>query len=70
MHQRVLAVRRLGDGELAALHLEPAPARAELTGAGGGEIGLELLEAPEVLVDLLLQSNPVFPLNGHLETKC
>src|ERR1700760_1401568 len=56
MHQRVLAVRGLGDGELAALDLEPAPAGAELADAGGGEIGLELLEATEVLVDLLFQT--------------
>src|SRR6185312_10083026 len=56
VHQRILAVRRLGDFELAVLHLEPAPAGAELGSAGRGEIGLELLEPAEVLVDLLLQA--------------
>src|SRR6476659_5532591 len=30
MHQRILTVRRLGDFELAALDLQPAPAGAEL----------------------------------------
>src|SRR6478752_1004733 len=55
VHQRALAVRRLGDLELAALDREPAPARAELADAGGDEIGLEFLEAAEVLVDLLFQ---------------
>src|SRR5215468_12171423 len=55
VHQRALAVRRLGDFELAALDREPAPARAELADAGGDEVGLELLEAAEVLVDLLFQ---------------
>src|SRR5262249_25091746 len=46
----------LGDRELAALDLEPAPAGAELADAGGGEIGLELLEPAQVLVDLLLET--------------
>src|SRR6476660_9063175 len=55
MHQRILAVRRLGDFELAALDLQPAPAGAELADAGGGEIGLELVEPAEVLVDLLFE---------------
>src|SRR6202022_3116782 len=41
MHQRVFAVRRLGDFELAVLHRQPRPARAELADTGGGEIGLE-----------------------------
>src|SRR3954447_10893506 len=36
VHQRVLAVRRLGDFELAVLDLNPAPAGAELPDAGGG----------------------------------
>src|SRR5215813_12116066 len=56
MHQRILAVRRLGDGEFATLHLEPAPAGAELTDAGRGEIGLELLQTAEVLIDFILQT--------------
>src|SRR4051794_6942327 len=55
VHQRILAVRGLGDFELAVLDLQPAPARAELADTGGGKIGLELLEAAEVLVDLLLK---------------
>src|SRR6266478_8477019 len=55
MNQRALAVRRLGDFELAVLDLQPAPAGAELADAGGGEIGLELLEPAEVFVDLLFQ---------------
>src|ERR1700681_5087963 len=37
MHQRVFAVRRLGDFELAVLHRQPSPARAELADTGGGE---------------------------------
>src|SRR6266404_2515585 len=53
--QRALAVRGLGDFELAVLDLQPAPAGAELADAGGGEIGLELLEPAEVFVDLLFQ---------------
>src|SRR5579862_6177484 len=35
VHQRVLAVRRFGDFELAVLDLQPAPAGAELADAGG-----------------------------------
>src|SRR3954453_9152976 len=54
VHQRILAVRGLGDLELAVLDLEPGPARAELTDARRLEVRLELLEAAEVLVDLLL----------------
>src|ERR1039458_2726546 len=56
MDQRAFAVGCLGDFQLAVLHRQPAPARTELADAGGGEIGLELLEAAEVLVDLLLQT--------------
>src|SRR4029077_19646632 len=55
VHQRALAVRRLGDLELAALDREPAPARAELAHASGDEIGLELLKAAKVFFDLLLE---------------
>ena len=36
MHQRVFAVGRLGDFELAVLHRQPGPAGAELADAGGG----------------------------------
>src|SRR5258708_11570297 len=53
--QRALAVCGLGDFELATLDLQPAPAGAELADAGGGEIGLELVEPAEVFVDLLFQ---------------
>src|SRR5712675_857156 len=55
MHQRVLAVRCLGDFEFAVLDLQPAPSGAELADAGGGEIGLEFFQPAEVLVDLLFQ---------------
>src|SRR6266403_2684980 len=47
--QRAFAVRGLGDFELAVLDRQPAPAGAELTDAGSGEIGLELVETAEVL---------------------
>src|ERR1700704_1975876 len=56
MDQRALAVRGLGDFELAVLDRQPAPAGAELTDAGGGEIGLELVETGEILGDLLFQT--------------
>src|SRR5882757_8201611 len=56
MDQRVLAARRLRDLELAALDLQPGPAGTELADAGGGKVGLELLEAAEVLGDLLFQT--------------
>src|ERR1700680_4651448 len=55
MHQRAFAVRGLGDFELATLDLQPAPAGAELADAGGGEIGLEFLQAAEILGDLFFQ---------------
>jgi hypothetical protein len=53
--ERVLAVRGLGDLELAVLHRHPGPARAELRRAGGDEIRLELVVAAEVAVERLLQ---------------
>src|SRR3982751_5737166 len=56
MDQRAFAVRGLGDFELAVLDRQPAPAGAELADAGGGEIGLELLETAEVFGDLLFQT--------------
>src|SRR4249919_1450768 len=56
VNQRALAVRGLGDFELAVLDRQPAPAGAELTDAGGGEIGLELVETAEVFGDLLFQT--------------
>src|SRR5450631_362532 len=56
VHQRILAVRRLGDFELAVLHRQPGPARTELANAGGGEIGLEFLQPAEVLGDFLFQA--------------
>src|SRR6476646_3482270 len=43
MYQRVLAIGRLGDFELAIFHRQPCPSRTELADAGGGEIGLEFL---------------------------
>ena len=46
--QRIFAVRRLGDFELAVLDRNPGPAGAELGGAGGDEIGLELVVAAEI----------------------
>src|SRR5215212_9571500 len=49
--QRAFAVRGLGDFELAVLDRHPAPAGAELADASGGEIGLELLKATEILGD-------------------
>src|SRR5437016_4675557 len=54
--QRALAVRGLGDFELAVLDLQPAPAGAELADAGSGKVGLEFLETAEVLGDLLFQT--------------
>src|SRR3954452_24080323 len=41
VHQRIIAVRGLGDLELAVLDLEPAPAGAELANASRLEVGLE-----------------------------
>src|ERR1700748_519235 len=54
--QRVFAVGSLGDFELAVLDLQPAPAGAELTNAGRGEISLKLFEPAEVFGDLLLKA--------------
>src|SRR6266436_3815892 len=56
MDQRVLAIGRLGNLELAVLHRQPRPARTELADAGGGKIGLEFLEPAEVFGDLLFQA--------------
>src|ERR1700722_6548605 len=53
--QRILAVRRLRDGELAVLDREPAPAGAELGDAGLNEIFLELCDRADVGGDLLFQ---------------
>src|SRR6185312_16525016 len=55
MDERVLAVRRLGNLQLAVLHRKPGPAGAELRRAGGDEVGAELVVAAEVAVDRLLQ---------------
>src|SRR5580658_8394370 len=60
VHQRILAVRRLRDGELAVLDREPAPAGAELGDAGLDEIFLELGDRADVGGDLL------FELAGNL----
>src|SRR6266849_9381608 len=56
MDQRVLAIGRLGNLELAVLRRQPRPARTELADAGGGEIALEFLEPAEVFGDLLFQA--------------
>jgi hypothetical protein len=53
VHQRAFTVRGLRDFELAILDRQPSPARTELTGASGGEVGLELLKTAEILVDFL-----------------
>ncbi len=53
--QRALAVRALGDDQLAVLHRQPGPAGAELGDAGLDEIFLELLHRADVLDDLLLE---------------
>ena len=55
VHQRALAIGGLGNLQLAVLDRQPAPAGAELADAGRREIGLEFLEAAEVLGDLLFQ---------------
>src|SRR5262245_13548944 len=55
VHQLILAVRRLGDGDLAALDREPAPARAELRDAGLDEVFLHLRDRAEIGDDLLLE---------------
>src|SRR2546423_10932630 len=52
VHQRVLAVRRLGNDELAVLHRDPAPAGAKLGDAGLDEIFLGFGDAAEIAVDL------------------
>src|SRR5262245_19654804 len=51
MHERVLAVRRLADFELAVLDRQPAPARSELRLARFDEIVAELVVTAEVAVD-------------------
>src|SRR5262245_11297288 len=51
VHERILAVRSLGDFELAVLDRQPAPARAELGLARFDEIGAELVVTAEVAVD-------------------
>src|SRR6478735_2389967 len=48
--------RAVNQRALAVLDRQPAPAGAELTDAGGGEIGLELVETAEVFGDLLFQT--------------
>src|SRR5690606_23021673 len=51
--ERVLAVRRLGDRQLAVADRKPRPARAELRHARLYEVGAELVIAAEVAVDRL-----------------
>ena len=55
VHQRVLAVRRLHDLQLAVLDRQPRPAGAELPLAGFHEVGAELVVAGEIGVDRGLQ---------------
>src|SRR5262245_42494802 len=55
VHQWILAVGRLGDGDLAVLDREPAPARAELRDAGLDEVFLHLRDRAEIGDDLLLE---------------
>src|SRR3989442_15056018 len=51
LNERVLAVRRLGDRELAALEREPSPARAELGFAGLDEVVAEFVKAAKIAID-------------------
>src|SRR5687768_8446632 len=51
VNERILAIRRLHDFQLAALVGEPAPARAELALAGLDERLAEFVEATEIAVD-------------------
>src|SRR5882757_8093576 len=55
VHQRVLAVRGLGDDDLAVLDGEPGPARAKLRDAGLNEILFHFRDRPKIGNDLLLQ---------------
>src|SRR5271166_5478188 len=55
MDERVLAVRRLGDLDLAVLEAEPAPAGAELRNAGLDEVFLGLVDRPERVLQRLLE---------------
>ena len=56
MHERVFAVRGLGDLELAVLHGEPRPAGAELRRARRDESpSAELVVAAEVAGDRLFE---------------
>src|ERR1700719_888771 len=60
VNQRILAARRLRDGELAVLDREPAPAGAELGDTRLDEIFLELGDRADIGRDLL------FELAGNL----
>src|SRR5262249_48100045 len=55
LHQWALAVRSLGDDDLAILDGEPAPAGAELRDAGLDDVLLHLGDRAEVGDDLLLE---------------
>src|SRR6476620_6212326 len=55
VHERILAVGRLADDQLAVLHRDPGPAGAELRDAGLGEVFLHLADAAEITVDLRLE---------------
>src|SRR5437764_12963522 len=56
MDEWIFAVGGLGTFKLAVLHREPRPARTGLTGAGGGEIGLEFFQPAEIVIDLFFQT--------------
>ena len=58
MDQRVFAVRRFRDGKLAVLDRKPGPAGAELRGAGGNEISLELVVTAEIAESIAFGSLP------------
>src|SRR5690606_8972772 len=51
----ILAIRGLGDFQLAILERKPGPARAELRRAGIEEILTELVKAPQVGLDRRLE---------------
>src|SRR5215475_12077588 len=55
VHERILAIGRLADDQLAVLHRDPSPAGAELRDAGLGKVFLHLGDAAEITVDLRLE---------------
>src|SRR5204862_131413 len=61
-HQRIFAVGRFVDRELAVLDGNPTPARAKLSHAGRDKVCLRLGESAEIALDRVLQ------LGWHLVT--